>query len=519
MELLTAARMRAVEEEAIGRGTVTGEALMERAGAGVVAAIAARWPQGDVPGRAAVLCGPGNNGGDGFVIARLLAEKGWNIDLFLLGDEGKLPPDAALNCARWRAMGGTVADLAMLDLSGIAAAGLVVDAVFGTGLSRPISEHLSGLAEGLAALGRGKHVVAVDMPSGLCSDSGRALGRVPFRADLTVSFHRPKPGHYLDLGPQLCGALEVVDIGLPQLPVEGAERLARPGGAQGPERLAKRHGAHKYTHGHLLVLAGGAGRGGAARLAARAGLRAGAGLVTLGVPPSALQENAMRLDAIMLRRLADAEALAALLEDARVNALCLGPGLGTGPERAEGTRALVEAALGAGRAAVLDADALTAFEDAPEVLFAAIAAGQGETVLTPHPGEFARLFPDIAARLKGAAERGPAFSRIDAVREAAARAGAVVLLKGPDTVIGAPDGAVVVNDAVYARAAPWLATAGAGDVLAGLIAGLMARGLPAPAAAESGAWLHAEAARGFGPGLIAEDLPERLPAVLAALGL
>ncbi|QDL92771.1 NAD(P)H-hydrate dehydratase [Paroceanicella profunda] len=519
MELLTAAQMRAAENETIGRGAVTGAELMERAGAGVVAALMARWPDTATRGRAAVFCGPGNNGGDGFVIARLLRATNWNIDLFLLGEERKLPPDAAANCARWRAMGGTVADLATLDLSGIAAAGLVVDAVFGTGLSRPIPEPLSTLAEGLAALGRGRHVVAVDLPSGLCSDSGRALGRHPLRADLTVTFHSPKPGHYLGLGPETCGALEVVDIGLPHLPVAGAARLAQPGGRAGVGRLAKAASGHKFNHGHLLVLSGGVGHGGAARLAARAGLRVGAGLVTLGCPPAALMENAMRLDAIMLRALAGPEALADMLEDRRITALCLGPGLGAGPRHAARTRGLVAAALGAGRGVVLDADALTAFEAEPETLFAAIAAGEGGTVLTPHAGEFARLFPDLAAKLDGEATTGPAVSRLDAVRAAAGRAGAVVLLKGPDTVIDAPGAACVVNDASYARAAPWLATAGAGDVLAGLIAGLLARGLAPADAAESGAWLHTEAARGFGPGLISEDLPERIPRVLADLGL
>ncbi|MBD3765867.1 MAG: NAD(P)H-hydrate dehydratase, partial [Rhodobacterales bacterium] len=243
--------------------------------------------------------------------------------------------------------------------------------------------------------------------------------------------------------------------------------------------------------------------------AARGALRVGAGLVTLGCPPQALAENAARLDAVMLRPLADGAGLAALLADGRIRALCLGPGLGT-----EGAaHDLVAAALAAGRPAVLDADALTLIAVRPDLTRALHPA----CVLTPHGGEFARLFPDLAARMQGPVDRGPAFSRLDAARAAAARAGCTVLLKGPDTVIATPDGQAAIHAAVGDRAAPWLATAGAGDVLAGLIAGLLARGqAPFPAACVA-AWLHVEAARRFGPGLIAEDLPETLPAVLRDL--
>lgn len=270
---------------------------------------------------------------------------------------------------------------------------------------------------------------------------------------------------------------------------------------------------HKYSHGHALILSGGFGRTGAARLAARGALRIGAGLVTLGVPGAAQIEVASQISALMLARVEDGDGLAEVLEDARVNALCLGPGLGV--ERA---RDLVPAALRAKHRprVVLDADALTAYADTPEALFAILHAN---CVLTPHGGEFARLFPDIAAKLNETPTSGPAYSKVDATREAARRAGCVVLFKGPDTVIADPDGSCSVNAAVYDRAAPWLATAGSGDVLAGFITGLLARGLSAMQAAETGAWLHVEAARSFGPGLIAEDLPEELPRVFRALGL
>ena len=274
-------------------------------------------------------------------------------------------------------------------------------------------------------------------------------------------------------------------------------------------RLAKRSDQHKYDHGHALVLAGGPGCGGAARLAARAALRVGAGLVTLAAPPEAMPENAAQLTAVMLRPLEGAAGLRRLLEDTRIGAVCLGPGLGTGPE----TRALVLAVLETGRAAVLDADALTVFAGDPATLFARL---HRRVVLTPHGGEFARLFPAEAAEMR---RTGTALAQRRLLHEAAARAHAVLLLKGAVTRIADPGGAVTEHDASSARAAPWLATAGSGDVLAGLIAGLLARGFSAAESAQLGAWLHVEAARGFGPGLIAEDLPEALPALFRRLGL
>ena len=288
-------------------------------------------------------------------------------------------------------------------------------------------------------------------------------------------------------------------------------------------RLAKAEAAHKFDHGHALVLSGGLGQGGAARLAARGALRIGAGLVTIGCPPEAVAENAARLDAVMLRPIADADVLARVLEDRRINALCLGPGMGTGPREAgllaasldAAGPALAKAGGGRGLRLVLDADALTILSRNPD-LFAALHA---DCVLTPHAGEFARLFPEIAAKLAEPATKGPAYSKLDATRDAAARAGCVVLFKGPETVIADPSGRAAINAAVGARSAPWLATAGAGDVLAGFITGLLARGFNPFDAACTAAWLHVEAARNFGPGLIAEDLPDELPKVFRALGL
>lgn len=496
-ELLTAAQMRALESAAMERGEVAGLALMERAGQGATEAALARLRR--TPGRALVLCGPGNNGGDGFVIARLLAARGWAVTAYLLGDAGKLPADARRNHDRWAAIGA----VHPWDAEAIArsSADLAVDAVFGAGLTRAPDEDVMPPLRGLRDRA---FTLAVDAPTGLCMDSGRPLTEMS-GADLTVTFHRARPGHHLGAGPKMCGALEIVDIGLDGAP-EDAAWLVGPADAAATLKSGE---AHKFDHGHALVLTGGAGRTGAARLSARAALRIGAGLVTLGVPPAAQMEVAAQIAALMMRRVADAGALEVVLEDPRLNALCLGPGLGLDARAA----ALVRSAVDSGRPAVLDADALTLIGQ-DRGLFAALHEG---CVLTPHAGEFARVFPRIAARLKADPERGPAFSRLDAAREAAAASGATVLLKGPDTVIAAPGGAAFVAATVYDRAAPWLATAGAGDVLSGMIAGLLARGFAPPRAAALAAWLHGEAARAFGPGLIAEDLPDTLPSVFAAL--
>ncbi|MFW8592888.1 NAD(P)H-hydrate dehydratase [Cribrihabitans neustonicus] len=548
-ELLTAAQMRAIEQAAIDSGEVTGLELMERAGQGVVEAIFEEWPEladqrgpapappeylekDEKPRPAVVLCGPGNNGGDGFVVARLLKVRGWELEVFLYGDPDKLPPDAKVNCERWLAK-GAVSQLSDRAEPSLLKPDVIVDALFGTGLTRPI-ESLGLLlldlhdcrdaGGGLSAEERPDwlpRTVSVDLPSGLCSDSGQILWPDNFSGlpqkleagsaacELTVTFHSTKAGHFLGDGPTVCGKLVVKDIGLK------SGQTAEPGGVAKltePHLIGKRGGQHKYTHGHALVLSGGAGKTGAARMAARGALRIGAGLVTVGSPRSAMFENAANLTAIMLRQIDGAHGVSELLEDKRFNAVCLGPGLGRGAD----TQALVMAVLKEKRATVLDADALTRFELKPEALFELL---HENCVLTPHGGEFAKLFPDLSEKLKAPATKGPAYSKVDATREAAKRAGCVVLFKGADTVIAAPDGRCSVNSAHYERSAPWLATAGAGDVLAGFIAGLLARGLKPMQAAETAAWLHVECALEFGPGLIAEDLPEQIPAVLRRLGV
>ncbi|TMV06391.1 NAD(P)H-hydrate dehydratase [Ruegeria sediminis] len=514
-ELLTAAQMRAIELAAIESGEVTGLELMERAGQGVVEAIFEEWPDlGERPQRAVVLCGPGNNGGDGFVVARLLKERGWDVDVFLYGDPEKLPPDARANFQRWLQL-GEVQDLADAPEPS-EDADLYVDALFGTGLTRALTDVVRDrVVRFNTAPAVARKTVAVDIPSGLCSDSGRVLGdgACAPRAGLTVTFHARKLGHVLGAGPMFCGKVAVADIGLRAGSMDEVATLT---GKPDPDAgLVKPGAGQKYVHGHALVLSGGPGKTGAARLAARGALRIGAGLVTLGVPPEAQMEVAGHITALMLRRVDGAEGLAETLVDERLNALCLGPGLGL--ERA---RELVPVVLGQGevkpRPTVLDADALTAFADRPDELFGLL---HDTCVLTPHGGEFARLFPDLAERLKEVPTKGPAYSKVDATREAAKRAGCIVLFKGADTVIAAPNGRCSVNSAHYERAAPWLATAGSGDVLAGFVTGLLARGFAPMAAAETAAWLHVECARSFGPGLIAEDLPEQLPAVFRDMGL
>ncbi|WP_426033531.1 NAD(P)H-hydrate dehydratase [Cypionkella sp. TWP1-2-1b2] len=544
-EVLTAAQMRAVEAAAIASGAVTGLELMERAGAGVVAAVLEEWPEMALTAqRAVVLCGPGNNGGDGFVVARLLAGRGWAVEVYLYGDAGKRPPDARVNYERWCEVGevrGLTVDVDTWD------ANLVVDALFGLGLTRGFDERLSPVVAHLALhLHADQHVCAIDCPSGLCLDSGIVLLNLEGKdgaiyADLTVTFASKKIGHVIGQGPEFCGKVVIADIGLYWW--DGSRRaLANLYDVSPPKRgLRKyvvfeqveidkgvahkhaRHGStHKFSHGHALIVSGDHGHAGAARMAARAALRIGAGLVTVASPPGALAENAARLDAVMLLPMADATGLAEVLADVRINALCLGPGMGLGARAADWVRVALETSrlrLKAGAAQglrlVLDADALTLISR-DGGLFALL---HGGCVLTPHAGEFARLFPDIAEKLAAPAITCPAYSKVDATREAAARAGCVVLYKGADTVIASPDGRCSINAAVYERSAPWLATAGSGDVLAGFITGLLARGFQPMQAAETAAWLHVECARCFGPGLIAEDLAEELPKVFRALGV
>jgi NAD(P)H-hydrate epimerase len=479
--LLTCAEMAQADRYAIAAGT-PGERLMEAAGAAVARETARAFPAGLV----VVLCGPGNNGGDGFVAARLLAAAGRDVRVVLLGARERLAGDAALNAQRWT---GPVVPLSPDVLEG---AGVVIDGLFGAGLARPLEGVARVVIEAINA--RALPCVAIDVPSGVSGDSGAVLGAAPDSA-MTVTFFRPKPGHLLLPGRAKCGRLLVADIGIPDAALDA---IAPRSFANDPALWASafpwpRADGHKYARGHLLVY-GGRVSTGAARLGARAALRIGAGLVTVACHRTVVPIYAVDTAAIMVRAADDPDAFAGLLEDPRLNAVLIGPGAGRGDE----TQLAVLTALADSRSVVLDADALTVFADDPDMLFCGV---RSPVVITPHEGEFARLFGAVSG------------SKLDRARAAAARSGAVVLLKGSDTVIAAPDGHAVING----NAPPELATAGAGDVLAGMIAGLLAARMDAFAAACAATWIHGECAATIGPGLIADDLPEALPTVLRRL--
>jgi NAD(P)H-hydrate epimerase len=484
--LLSVDEMYRADAAAIAAG-VAGETLMENAGAAVVAEIVRRW----WPCRVAVLCGPGNNGGDGFVVARLLADAGWHVTLALAGGVEALKGDAATMAGRWT---GEVEALAPEVIEGC---DLVVDGLFGAGLAREVEGDFAAMVEAVNL--SGVPVCAIDVPSGVHGDSGQVLGSA-VRADLTVTFFRLKPGHLLLPGRQLAGDVALGDIGTPPRVLDDiAPRQHENSPQLWLERFPwPRLEGHKYSRGHAVAVSGGPATTGATRLAARAALRVGAGLVTVACPPGALLVNAGQLTAVMTHAFVGAAGLAEMLADQRKNAVLLGPGNGVTPE----TRDNVLAALAADNACVLDADALTVFADAPEQLFETV---DERSLLTPHDGEFARLFPDLA--------EDEAIGKLERTRAGARRCGAVVLLKGADTVIAHPDGRAAIN----ANAPADLATAGAGDVLSGLALGLVAQGMPPFEAACAAAWLHGEAATEVGPGLIAEDLSEALPAVLVRL--
>ena len=499
--LFTVAQMAEADRLTISRGT-PGFELMTRAGQAVAdgcLAELAEFP--DTP--VVVLCGPGNNGGDGFVAARVLRDGGRAVSLHLAGDVAALSGDAALAMRDW---GGPVGTLSEVPIGENV---LVVDALFGAGLSRDLSGEVRTVVERVNR--SGCRVVATDVPSGVQGDTG-GVGEVAIAADLTVTFFRPKPGHYLLPGADLCGRLSVADIGIDAAVIEDI----------GPDTFLNEpalwleyypwptRSGHKYKRGHAVVVSGGLSHTGAARLSARSALRIGAGLVTLASPSDALAVNAAHLTAVMVRATDGPDGLAALLADSRKNAVVLGPGLGAG----EATAALVTTALSdatesteaAERACVLDADALTSFENRSAELARLIRAMRRPVVITPHDGEFARLFgadPDVTGRP----------SKLDKARAAAEKLGCVVVLKGADTVVATPEGRASIS----AGDAPWLATAGSGDVLSGFVGGLLAQKMPTFEAASAAVWLHAAAARAFGPGLIAEDLPEALPRALAEL--
>jgi hydroxyethylthiazole kinase-like uncharacterized protein yjeF len=490
IELLTNAEMGEADRRTIAGG-VPGIELMERAGAAVAHNVLLRHPP---KSRIVIVAGSGNNGGDGFVAARVLAERGYTVEVLRL-NSGELRGDAAVAAQRWS---GTTIAATPERLGG---ANAIIDALFGAGLDRAVEGNARAMIEAMNAAACPIH--AVDLPSGINGSTGAVMGAA-VRATETITFFREKPGHLLLPGRLHCGRISVADIGIPA----GVLKQIRPATFRNAPALWRaqfpvpRLDGHKYTRGHAVVLSGGIDSTGAARLAARGALRAGAGLVTIASPRGALVVNAVASLAVMVRAVDDAGELSEFLADARRNVVVLGPGGGVGDRM----RDHVLAALRAGPAVVLDADALTSFAGNWAALAAAIEGRQAPVLLTPHEGEFGRLF----SGLKEAVE---APSKLDRARAAAAATGAVVLLKGGDTVVAAPDG----RAAIAGNASAWLATAGSGDVLAGFCAGLAAQQMPMFEAACAAVWLHGEAGTEAGPGLISEDLPEALPAVYRRL--
>jgi hydroxyethylthiazole kinase-like uncharacterized protein yjeF len=491
MEVLTTAEMERADRLTIAGGT-PGFALMMSAGQAVAEAAMELVEKGPIM----VVAGRGNNGGDGFVAAAELAARGREVSVILLCDRDSLQGDAASAARGWKH------PVLPFNPQAIGRPALIIDALFGAGLNRPVKGDPHEMIEAINA--NGAPVLSVDLPSGINGTSGAVMG-IAVRATETVTFFRSKPAHLLLPGRIHCGRIRVADIGidahvLDEIAPQTFENVPQLWHGAFP---VPRIDGHKYARGHAIVVSGDIAATGAARMSARGALRAGAGLVTLASPRDALAINASALAAVMIRPIDTVVEFGELLTDKRLNACVIGPGAGVGARTCD----LVLAALSAKRHLVLDADALTSFADAPDRLFEAIKSSPDpQVVLTPHEGEFPRLFSDIS-------NKHPLRSKLERVRAAAERSGAIVLLKGPDTVVASPDG----RAAIAANAPPWLATAGAGDVLAGMIAGMLAQSVAAFEAACIGVWMHGEAAREAGPGLIAEDLSETLPAVFRRL--
>lgn len=448
IEILTPRQMYQADELSVASGG-TVNALIDNAGRAVAEEIVRRYGAR----KTVVLRGPGNNGKDGEVAAQYLKSWGWPV-------------------------------MVTQDISN---AELIIDALYGAGLSRDFPAELANRINGA-----GVPVISIDVPSGLDGLTGNPRG-ASVKAALTITFFRKKPAHVLLPGRELCGEIVVADIGIP----ESVLAAIGPQLWENTKPILPTFGpsSHKYGKGHAVVVSGSKLNTGAARLAANAALKIGAGLVTMAGGEAELLIHAAHCTAIMLAQTDNAAVLGIFLNDKRKNAVCIGPAAGVGSE----TRARVRAVLASGAAVVLDADALTSFAADPDELFIAIAERpERPAVLTPHSGEFQRLFKDLGSLSK---------SKHEQVISAAKLSGAVVVLKGADTVIASPDGRAAVNT----NAPPSLATAGSGDVLAGLLTGLLAQKMAAFEAACAAVWLHGDAANRHGArALTAEKLLEHL---------
>jgi len=491
IEILTTAEMAEADRLATASG-IAGIELMENAGRAVADAAGAVL-QGQ---RVVIVAGPGNNGGDGFVAARHLAERGYSVRVSVVGEQKRLKGDAALAADRWSGPVEAASPVSLTDCD------IVIDALFGAGLARDVEGLPRAMIRAMNAAA--VPLIAVDLPSGVNGTTGAVMG-VAVNATHTVTFFRRKTGHLLLPGRLHCGTIGVADIGIPDSVLDQIKPATF---ANRPQLWGRAFPfpaptGYKYSRGHAVVVSGGLSTTGAARLAARGALRAGAGLVTIASPREALSVNAACNMAVMVRPVDGASELAEFLCDKRRNTVVLGPGGGVG----QAMRELTMAALASDAAAVLDADAMTSFAEEPAALMSGIAKRTGRSVvLTPHEGEFSRMFKAIN-------DNPNVHAKLEKARAAARLSKAVVLLKGADTVVAVPDGRASIAD----NAPPYLATAGSGDVLSGIIAGLLAQGMPVFEAACAAVWLHGEAANEFGPGLIAEDLTEALPAVYRRL--
>jgi len=489
IEILTSEQMYRADLLAVKNG-ISSYQLMGNAGKCITREIIKKCRKG----RALILCGRGNNGGDGFVVARLLSARGWPTQVGVLRSLKGIKNDALRASKEWK---GTTFELSLTQLKKrIRGCSVVVDALFGIGLNRPVKENIKGL---INVVNKSKiPCISIDIPSGIDADSGKMLGTA-IRADATVSFFRPKLGHFLFPGREYTGNLTIADIGIPDSAIQKIKPTIF---LNGPELWGKKfpwpsYRDHKYSRGHALIV-GGEEMTGAARLAARACLRTGSGLVTIVANRSSSRIYKMEMPEILSVVADHVNDLKKVISDRRKNVFLIGPGIGVSGS----TLKKVLLLLSKKRPCILDADAISAFSRSPTKLFKSVFP---RCVLTPHEGEFARLFPKIAKRKN--------INKVTKCILASSDANGIVLLKGPDTVISRPDGLSVVN----CNAPPTLATAGSGDVLAGIITGLIAQGMDSFNASVAGAWIHGEAANLFGPGLVADDLPNLIPQVLRGI--